>query len=68
MVEFKLEEKIFDEKLVLGDDISKIFAKHVKQKIQDFEKELKKRNTITHQITIKDAEELSLKHFGKKLK
>jgi len=36
-----LSEKIFDRKLVLGDDISKIFAKDVKEKIQNAQRKLK---------------------------
>ena len=35
-----LSEKIFDRKLVLGDDISKIFAKHVKEKVQNVKNRL----------------------------
>jgi len=36
-----LSGKIFDSKLALGDDISKIFAKDVKEKIQNVQKRLK---------------------------
>ena len=41
-----LSEKIFDRKLVLGDDISKIFAKHVKEKIQNAQRKLKEINKL----------------------
>ena len=36
-----LADKIFDSKLCLGDDISKIFAKYVKEKIQNAQRRLK---------------------------
>jgi len=41
-----LSDKIFDSKLVLGDDISKIFAKHVKEKIQNAQRELKDKKNM----------------------
>lgn len=66
-----LADKTFDRKLVLGDDISKIFAKHVKEKVQEFIRVLKKAtDDENYDIMVKDGNgeiSISLSEFINKL-
>ena len=76
MKEETLADKIFDSKLCLGDDISKIFAKHVKEKVQNAQRRLNKElfTKIEGDYYVRQGykikgiiKKIFLEEFGKKL-